>query len=73
MSTKQTRPLMTRIPPEMVPRIDAQRGDVPRERWIRRLLEEALEVLERQADWREEACARADAMLAADTDRTLSA
>lgn len=47
METEQTRPLMTRIPSEMVPRIDAQRGDVPRERWIRRRLEELLDELER--------------------------
>lgn len=52
MSTEQTRPLMTRIPPEMVPRIDAQRGDVPRERWIRRRLEEVLDAREAStADW----------------------
>ena len=58
MDTEQTRPLMTRIPPEMVPRIDAQRGDVPRERWIRRRLEEVLDAQESQT---------------ADRDRTLSA
>lgn len=35
-------PLTVRIPPDLRDRIDAVRGDVPRERWIRRALEQAL-------------------------------
>jgi hypothetical protein len=31
-----------RLPEDLVLRIDAERGDVPRERWVRRTLEEAL-------------------------------
>lgn len=36
-------PVMVRIPDDLRERIDAARGDVPRERWIRRVLEEALD------------------------------
>jgi predicted transcriptional regulator len=39
-------PLTVRIPDDLRERIDALRGDVPRERFIRRLLEAQLAVAE---------------------------
>lgn len=42
-STAKT--LMVRLPEDLVERIDAERGDVPRERWVRRRLEELLDTL----------------------------
>jgi hypothetical protein len=45
-----TRPVPVRIPPEMVARIDALKGPlVPRERYVRHLLERALKAEERKA------------------------
>jgi hypothetical protein len=42
--------LPVRIPPEMVARVDRLRGDlIPRERYIRHLLDKALKAEERKA------------------------
>jgi hypothetical protein len=43
------KPVPVRIPPEMVDRIDALRGLVPREAYVRDLLDRALKVEERKA------------------------
>jgi hypothetical protein len=44
-----TKPVPVRIPPEMVARIDALKGElVPRERYVRALLEKALKAEERR-------------------------
>jgi hypothetical protein len=44
------KPVPVRIPPEMVARIDALKGPlVPRERYVRHLLERALKAEERKA------------------------
>ena len=44
-----TKPVPVRIPPEMVDRIDALRGLVPREAYVRDLLDRALKAAERKA------------------------
>jgi hypothetical protein len=44
-----TKPVPVRIPPEMVDRIDALRGLVPREAYVRDLLDKALKATERKA------------------------
>ncbi len=44
-----TKPVPVRIPPAMVERIDALRGLVPREAYVRDLLDKALKALERKA------------------------
>jgi len=45
----RTKPLPVRIPPEMVARIDRLRGLVPRETYVRDLLDRALRRQERRA------------------------
>lgn len=47
--TKQAKPLPVRIPAELVERIDALRGLVPRETYVRHLLSEAVAAQERKA------------------------
>ncbi len=47
MATKK--PVPVRIPPELVARIDALRGLVPREPYVRALLDRALKAEERKA------------------------
>jgi hypothetical protein len=44
-----TKPVPVRIPPEMVARIDSLRGLVPREAYVRDLLDRALKSEERKA------------------------
>jgi hypothetical protein len=44
-----TKPVPVRIPPEMVARIDALKGLVPREAYVRHLLDRALKAEERKA------------------------
>jgi hypothetical protein len=44
-----TKPVPVRIPPQMVERIDALRGLVPRETYVRDLLDRALKAEERKA------------------------
>ena len=44
-----TKAVPVRIPPEMVDRIDALRGLVPREAFVRDLLDKALKAAERKA------------------------
>jgi hypothetical protein len=44
-----TKPVPVRIPPPMVERIDALRGLVPREAYVRDLLDKALKAQERKA------------------------
>ena len=44
-----TKPVPVRIPPEMVARIDALRGLVPREAYVRDLHDRALKTAERKA------------------------
>jgi len=44
---------MVRIPGALSARVDQLRGDVPRERYIRRLLERAVEAEERNVDGRQ--------------------
>jgi hypothetical protein len=43
---KPDKPVPVRIPPEMVKRIDALRGYLPREPFVRDLLDKALKTLE---------------------------
>lgn len=43
-------PINVRIPPDLRDLIDQARGDIPRERWIRRALENALRVSAVAAD-----------------------
>jgi predicted DNA-binding protein len=38
----ETKTTTVRLPPELRERIDQARGDIPRERWVRRALENAL-------------------------------
>ena len=55
MSPPASRPkaVPVRIPPDMVARIDALKGElVPREAYVRRLLEKALKAEERKASKR---------------------
>ncbi|MGI8712387.1 MAG: hypothetical protein ACR2NR_04245 [Solirubrobacteraceae bacterium] len=47
-----TRPVPVRIPPEMVARIDRLRGLVPREAYVRDLLDKALKTQERKPEKR---------------------
>jgi hypothetical protein len=47
-----TKPVPVRIPPEMVARIDRLRGLVPREPYVRDLLDKALKAQERKASKR---------------------
>lgn len=35
--------IKVRVPPELLARVDESRGDVPRERWIRRAIESRLD------------------------------
>ena len=42
MKSERMRPLMIRFPPDIVARIDAARGDVKRERWMREFTDEGL-------------------------------
>jgi len=42
------KPLPVRLPPEIVRRLDEQRGLVPRETYVRALLDEALKARERK-------------------------
>lgn len=44
-----TKPVPVRISPDLVARIDALRGLVPRERYVRHLLEQVVKVEERKA------------------------
>lgn len=36
------------LPPELVKKIDKERGDIPRSKWILRLLEEAYRLREKE-------------------------
>jgi hypothetical protein len=50
MATTKRKPVPVRIPPEMVARIDALKGPlVPREAYVRHLLDRALKAEERKA------------------------
>ena len=49
MPSAHTKPVPVRIPPELVERIDALRDLVPREAYVRRLLERAVAAEERKA------------------------
>jgi predicted DNA binding CopG/RHH family protein len=44
----RTAPVNVRVPPELLTRIDALRGMVPRERFIRHLLDQALSAQEKK-------------------------
>jgi hypothetical protein len=48
----QPKPVPVRIPPEMVERIDRLRGLVPREAYVRDLLNKALKAQENKANKR---------------------
>ena len=48
----QPKPVPVRIPPEMVARIERLRGLVPREAYVRDLLDKALKAQERKANKR---------------------
>ncbi len=47
-TAKPDKPVPVRIPPEMVARIDRIRGLVPRETYVRDLLDKALKAQERK-------------------------
>jgi hypothetical protein len=47
--TANPKPVPVRIPPEMVARIDRLRGLVPREAYVRAVLDNALKAQERKA------------------------
>lgn len=51
-TTKPDKPVPVRIPPEMVARIDRLRGLVPRETYVRDLLDKALKTQERKPEKR---------------------
>ena len=47
--TPHTKPVPVRIPPELVARLDAQRGYISRESYVRALLDKALRAEERRS------------------------
>ncbi len=51
-TTKPDKPVPVRIPPEMVARIDRLRGLVPRETYVRDVLDKALKAQERKLEKR---------------------